>query len=66
MSDLLPDGEDIRRAVKWVSGHLQEEPGRRVGPLVQEAIFKFDLSPRDSEFLISFFSRHKAENAKNP
>ena len=61
MNALLPDGEDIRRAVKWVSGNLQEDPERAVQPLVQEAIFKFDLSPRDAEFLIVFFSRRKEE-----
>jgi hypothetical protein len=55
MHDLLPDGDDIRRAVKWVSGHLQEDPDQPVGPLVREAIFKFDLSPRDSEFLVDFY-----------
>ena len=43
MHDLLPDGEDIRRAVKWVSDSLQDTPGRPAQPLVQEAIFKFDL-----------------------
>jgi len=57
MHELLPDGEDIRRAVKWVSGHLQENPGRPVQPLVQEAIFKYDLSPRDADFLIGFYSQ---------
>jgi hypothetical protein len=57
MHELLPDGDDIRRAVKWISGHLQEEPGMPVRTLVQEAIFKFDLSPRDAEFLIMFFSQ---------
>jgi hypothetical protein len=61
MHDLLPDGEDIRRAVKWVSGHLQENPGQPVQPLVQEAIFKFDLSPRDADFLIGFYSQRKEE-----
>ena len=57
MRELLPDGDDIRRAVKWVSGTIQENPGKPVQPLVQEAIFKFDLSPRDAEFLIMFFSQ---------
>ena len=57
MHELLPDGDDIRRAVKWVSGTIQENPGKPVQPLVQEAIFKFDLSPRDAEFLIMFFSQ---------
>lgn len=57
MHDLLPDGEDLRRAVKWVSGNLQENPDQPIQPLVQEAIFKFDLSPLDAEFLIRFFSK---------
>jgi len=26
MHDLLPEGEELRRAVKWVSAHLQENP----------------------------------------
>ena len=59
MHDLLPDGEDLRRAVKWVSSHLQDDPGQPAGPLVQKAIFTFDLSPRDAEFLIGFFRERK-------
>ncbi|HEY4743145.1 MAG TPA: hypothetical protein VIH45_00675 [Desulfuromonadaceae bacterium] len=63
MHDLLPDGEDLRRAVKWVSGHLQENPGQAVGPLVQEAIFKFDLSPRDADFLLGFYGPKKKDES---
>ncbi len=59
MSNLLPEGEDLRRAVKWVSANLQENPDQPVQKLVQEAIFKFDLSPRDAEFLIGFYSHRK-------
>ena len=61
MSNLLPEGEDLRRAVKWISGHLQEDPSQSVNRLVQEAIFKFDLSPRDGNFLINFYHRQKEE-----
>jgi hypothetical protein len=61
MHDLLPDGEEIRRAVKWVSANLQENPGQPVQPLVQEAIFRFDLSPVDADFLIGFFKQRKEE-----
>jgi hypothetical protein len=61
MHDLLPEGEDLRRAVKWISGNLQENPGQAVQPLVHKAIFKFDLSPRDAEFLIGFYSKRKEE-----
>lgn len=58
MSDVLPEGEDLRRAVKWVSTNIQEGTDRPVSRLVEEAIFKFDLSPKDSEFLITFFAKH--------
>jgi hypothetical protein len=60
MHDLLPDGEELRRAIKWISGNLQENPGQPVPPLVQEAVFKFDLSPRDGEFLIRFYRKERA------
>lgn len=61
MHDLLPDGEDLRRAVKWIAGHLHENPGQPLPPLVQEAVFKFDLSPRDADFLIDLYRREKRE-----
>lgn len=61
MHDLLPDGEDLRRAVKWISGHLQEDADQPLMPLVNEAVFKFDLSPRDADFLIGFYSRGKKD-----
>jgi hypothetical protein len=57
--DLLPEGEDLHRAIKWISGNIQDCPDQPVGPLVHEAIFKFDLSPKDADFLIGFYSRKK-------
>ena len=60
MHDLLPDGEDVRRAVKWVSASLEENPEKPVQSLVQEAVFRFDLSPRDADFLITFFRERQA------
>jgi hypothetical protein len=59
MHDLLPEGEELRRAVKWVSASIQENPGQPVMRFVQEAVFRFDLSPKDSEFLIRFYSEKK-------
>ncbi len=63
MHELLPDGEEIRRAVKWISGQLSENADQRVQPLVQEAIFKFDLSPLEADFLIGFYSRKNEEDS---
>lgn len=61
MHELLPEGEELRRAVKWISGNLEEDAGQPVMPLVQEAIFKYDLSPRDADFLIGFYSKKKEQ-----
>lgn len=57
MKDLLPRGEDLRRAIKWISENLKDDPGQPVQSLVQKAIFKFNLSPLDSEFLINFYRK---------
>ncbi len=62
MRDTLPEGEDLRRAVRWVSDHLQDNPEHDVKPLVQQAIFKFDLTPKDADWLIGFFGRRKKES----
>ncbi|RJP59999.1 MAG: hypothetical protein C4549_01305 [Deltaproteobacteria bacterium] len=59
MSSILPKGEDIRRAVKWISEQLQENPDQIVQKLVNEAVLRFNLSPKDSEFLIKFYSSQK-------
>ena len=57
MHDLLPEGEDLRRAVKWVSAQLQENPDQSIHKFVHEAVFKFDLSPKDGEFLSRFYRK---------
>lgn len=60
---ILPEGEELHRAVKWVAGNLQEDAAQPLGPLVQQAIFKFNLSPKDSEFLIDFYRKAKEAQA---
>jgi hypothetical protein len=62
MKEQTTENEDLRRAVKWVSGNIQENPDQPVQPLVQEAIFKFDISPKDAEFLIEFFNKRKDDS----
>ena len=59
MSSILPKGEDIKRAVKWISEQLQENPDQAVQKLVNKAVLHFNLSPKDAEFLIKFYSSQK-------
>ena len=49
---IQPKGEDLRRAVKWVSEERKYNPEKEVKTIVQEACMKFDLSPKDANFLL--------------
>ncbi|MDQ7787178.1 MAG: hypothetical protein RDU01_06180 [Thermodesulfovibrionales bacterium] len=53
---ILPEGESIRRAVKWLSDERIDNPGASLSKLIGEACLKFDLPPKDAEFLMNFFS----------
>ncbi len=55
MSDVLVEGEDLIKAVKCVSEMRVSEPDTLLSDLVQKASLKFDLSPKDECFLLSFF-----------
>jgi hypothetical protein len=57
MSYPLPEGEDLRRAVRWISAGLEVPSHEPLIRLVEQAIFKFDLSPKDGETLLNFFGR---------
>ena len=59
MTTIIPQGEDIRKAVKWISEERQSSPARKLAKLVEEACVKFDLSPADGEFLFTFFKEQK-------
>ena len=58
---ILPEGELLRRAVRWISEELQEKKDANLAKLIDEACVKFDLSPTDSEFLIRFFAAKSQE-----
>ena len=57
MSAVMPTGDDIRRAVKWISDNLETNPEQTRMKLIEQAVFKFDLSPLDTEFLMNFFRK---------
>ena len=54
VTNIMPEGEGIRRAVKWVSSERTENPDKSVQALINEAVLRFDLSPKDAEFLGRF------------
>jgi len=46
-----PDGEQLRKAVKWISETLKYEKDKNRSEVIQEACLKFDLTPMDAEYL---------------
>lgn len=59
MATIMPEGEAIRKAVKWISDNLQDDPNKSVQKLINEAVMRFDLSPKDAEFLTDFYRKGK-------
>jgi len=57
----MPEGENLRRAIKWISANLVENPNQPVPALIDKVVFKFDLSPKDAEFLMTFLRKAKSD-----
>jgi hypothetical protein len=60
MSNIQPKGEDLRKAVKWISEEHQYSPDRNYRSISEEACLKFNLSPMDAEYLARFCQRKEA------
>lgn len=59
MATIMPEGEAIRKAVKWISDKLLDDPNTSVQKLINEAVMRFDLSPKDALFLTDFYRKGK-------
>jgi hypothetical protein len=57
---IQPEGEDLRKAVKWVSEERKFNPGKDLNQLVEAACLKFDLKPADADFLSRFVVENEA------
>jgi len=53
---IIPDGERLRKAVKWMSDERTEHPDQPLYSLIEKACLKFDLGPKDEEFLMKHFA----------
>jgi hypothetical protein len=60
---ILPEGEQLRKAVKWVSDERTEHPGAPLFSLIEKACLKFDLTPKDEEFLLRYLTEKGADKS---
>jgi len=59
----MPRGEKLRRAVRWISERRREGGQVSTGALVGEAALRFDLSPRESDFLLELLQQGQGPGA---
>ncbi len=57
---IQPQGEDLRKATKWIVDELKYHPEVNRGELIEKACLKFDLSPLDAEFLAKYIKRNRS------
>lgn len=54
MTTILPEGDDLKKAARWIIEEQTCNPKKALKNLIEEACLKFDLSPLDSDFLDRF------------
>ncbi|WDP92639.1 MAG: hypothetical protein HUN04_24125 [Desulfobacter sp.] len=59
MSGVQPQGDALKKAIQWISEQRKKDPAKAPAVLADEAGFRFDLSPKDSEFLLRFVKEDK-------
>jgi hypothetical protein len=57
MTSIQPEGESMRRAIRFVSEALSADPDRSLSRLLEQATLRFDLDPRQADFLIEFYRK---------
>jgi len=60
MSTIKPQSELMKQAVAWVAEQVKEQHGP-LGKLIDEAGMRFNLSPKDQDFLRKFFSKNAGQ-----
>jgi hypothetical protein len=56
MTTVMPQSELMRKAVAWVNEQLAE-PGSSLKKIVNDAGMRFNLGPKEQDFLRDFFSK---------
>ncbi len=51
---IQPEGESLRKAVKWISEEKQSGSTKSDRALADEASITFNLSPKESAYLLRF------------
>jgi hypothetical protein len=59
VATIQPKGEKLRQAVRWISEKQGEGKEEGIRKLIQKACLRFNLSPKEEGFLVSFYEERK-------
>lgn len=48
---IMPQGENLRKAVQWISEQRQEAPTKSMAKIIEQASLKFNLTPAEALYL---------------
>lgn len=60
MATVIPQSESLKRALRWVSENLKTDTDMEKFAIIQDADLRFDLSPKDEQFLYNFYRNRES------
>jgi len=66
MSGIHPQGDALKKAIQWISEQRKQDTAKNPAALADEAGLRFDLSPRDGEFLLRFVKQEDKGGMDTP
>jgi len=59
MTTIVPQSELTRKAIAWISEMQEDGSSKSLDMLLEEAAVRFNLSPKDVEFLQRFYKENQ-------
>ena len=66
MANIMPEGTSVRKAIQWISQMREGGGNPSLMGLIDQACMRFNLSPKDCDFLHRFFTEQDPSPGKNP
>jgi len=66
MTTIQPKGEKIKQAIKWISNERLEDEKKDLTILICDACLRFNLSPKDEDFLRCFYNDQNLQSFNIP
>lgn len=59
MTTIMPEGSNLKKAITWIDEMQKDNTDKKLIQLIDEAGMRFNLAPKDSDFLFRFYTEKK-------